>query len=619
MGPTDIKKPSTKWAAAFQGSIAMRVLLVSFVFIVVPLIFYSYFIYEREYRGRLKDIFTGLNIVQADHLQYLRKMERFQLDYLYSMREIIELREQTSAQFTDEELGPIFLQFAQSENITALFYLKTFENGDIYCIHSTLPEYLNRKFNDYVDLHRVVQEYDRVYIGPDPLFGHSMVVFTIVYKPGTKEISGILGISIALDQLITELSWLKTTRETHLSILGNDFSVLATTNPDLVQETIKFENLNQEYAGYKFFAKGQERYAVYSNIPATNEYLMISLPEKQLIKQFNLYLRRFSILMLFILVIGTLASYLLSLRMTKPLKQLKNVMESVGHGDLEKEYVYDKMGFEINLLGSSFNEMRIDLGKYIEEAKVERAFKEAYAKELQIAHEIQNSILPLKEVGFSPVDISVYFSPAKEVAGDYYDWFINQEEENLQLTVADGSGKGIMACLYALDLRSLIRAYTEQKKSLKETVLGANKMFCIDTKESGSFVTAFICRYSNQTKILEYVSCGHNPPILKRNDGTIEKLVTHGIALGVEENPPVEVKSLTLQPGDVIFFYTDGITDAHNIQKELYTEERLIKLIEQGKEDNSKAWLSRIIADTSAFSKGEDQYDDMTLLVMKIL
>lgn len=641
------EKELKKHKTGLQGSIAIRVLLVSFVFIVVPLIFYSYFIYDREYRGRLKEVFVGLNILEGDHLQFIEQMQHFELDYLRSIRDIIRLRESTPGEFTDQELAPIFLEFAQNENITALYYLKIMDDNKIYCTHSTLPEYLNLQFNDYINLNRLISEYDRVYIGRDPLFGHSLVVFSLVYKSNGKELAGVLCTSIALDQLLEQLSQFRTTFITDASILSSDKKVLASTASDLVQlqffsaeesskgmeltleiaeesrrspdQSVLLEDMGSGNTGFYFYYMKKKHYAILSFIPNTNEYLMISIPATELLAQFNHYLWRLSTLLIFILVVGTVTSYLLSLRMTRPLKQLRNVMDSIGHGDLEKEYVPDKMGFEINILGNSFNQMRTDLQGYIEEVKKERASKEAYAKELQIAHEIQESILPGKEASFPGVEMSIYFSPAKEVAGDYYDWLIDEKSEKMQLTVADGSGKGIMACLYAFDLRSLIRAYTERKESLLEVVKGANRLFCIDTKETGSFVTTFIARYNNQTKVMEYVNCGHNPPIVRRADGRIERLSTQGIALGVDLDPPIEIKEITLSVGDVVFFYTDGMTDAQNMHKELFSEESLIHFIQTHDENTSKTWLNAVVAEVNAFSKGQEQYDDMTLLVFKVI
>jgi sigma-B regulation protein RsbU (phosphoserine phosphatase) len=641
------EKELKKYTDGLQGSIAIRVLLVSFVFIVVPLIFYSYFIYDREYRGRLKEVFVGLNILEGDHLQHIEQMEHFQLDYLRSIRDIIHLREGTSSEFTDQELAPIFLQFAQNQNITALYYLKIFEDNKIYCTHSTLPEYLNLQFNDYINLSRLISEYDRVYIGPDPLFGNSLVVFSLVYNLSGKELVGVLCSSIALDQLLQQLAEFRSPFITDVSILSGDKRVLASTDPSFVHlqfssplrslenkeltlqiaeessrspdESILLEKIDSRSSWFYFYFLKKKHYAIVSPIANTNKYLMITLPAVQLLTQFHHYLWRLSALLIFILIVGTVTSYLLSLRMTRPLKQLRNVMDSIGHGDLKKEYVYDKMGFEINVLGNSFNQMRTDLEGYIEQVKKERVSKESYAKELQIAHEIQESILPSKEASFPGVEMSIYFSPAKEVAGDYYDWFIDENSEKIQLTVADGSGKGIMACLYAFDLRSLIRAYTERKEPLLDVVKAANHLFCIDTKESGSFVTTFIARYNNQTKIMEYVSCGHNPPILRRADGHIERLATEGIALGVDVDPVMDIKQIKLSVGDVVFFYTDGITDAQNAQQELFSEERLIRFIQTHNENTSKTWLNAIVAEVNAFSKGQEQYDDMTLLVFKII
>lgn len=639
-----------KKSTGLKGSLALRVLLVSFVFIVVPLIFYSYVIYDREYHDRLKEVFSSLNILEDDHIQYVQQLQHFELDYLRSVRDIIQLREQTPGEFTDQELAPIFVQFAQNQNITALYYLKQMENGKLVCVHSTLPEYLHLNFTNYFSIKDRLEDFDNVYIDSDPIFGNSLVVYSIVRgaAPDGSDVKGVLCASVALDQLIEELSRFKSTYITDVSILTNDKTVLASTDPDLVRlhfeinpgkkpkqkelalevaremtpspdQSVLLQKMQRvTSAGFSFYFLKKKHYAILAKIPRTDKYLMISVPSSELLIQFNQYLWKLTTFLVFILVVGSLASYILSLRMTRPLKQLLHVMKDVGHGHFDEEYKNDSLGFEINVLGSSFNQMRGDLKNYIKEIQHERSIKEAYLKELQIAHDIQESILPTKQPVFPMADTSIYFSPAKEVAGDFYDWIVDEENKNILVTVADGSGKGTMACLYAFDLRSLIRAFHRRGETLENVVIHTNQLFCEDTKDTGSFVTAFVAKYMYQERRLEYVNCGHNPPIIKRVNGTIERLSEKTMAFGVDESLKASKQEVMLDVGDVIFFFTDGITDAQDENEVLFSDERLVAFIKQNDHDTAKMWLNAIVAEVNSFAKNRQQYDDMTLFILKI-
>ena len=290
-------------------------------------------------------------------------------------------------------------------------------------------------------------------------------------------------------------------------------------------------------------------------------------------------------------------------------------MGKIGQGDLTHRFHPDRLGFEINYLGDQFNQMVLSLTNYIEQVKREKAFKEAYQKELQIAREIQQSILPEGTIQFYNTETSLFFKPAKEVAGDFYDWII--KEDTLFITIADGVGKGVSGCLYAFSLRSTLIACETIFNDLSEITIKTNTIFCEDTKETGSFVTAFLAKYHAPSRELTYVNCGHNYPIIKRAGGHIERLETSGIAFGVDLFDTVDVRKTILEPNDYIIFYTDGITDAQDSNHKLFGEKRLISLIETCPYSSPQELLDLINQEIKLFTKDESQYDDMTLLILK--
>jgi len=302
--------------------------------------------------------------------------------------------------------------------------------------------------------------------------------------------------------------------------------------------------------------------------------------------------------------------------MAKPLRQIQNMMLKVGEGNLDLTYQKDRFGCEINQLGDSFNDMLGELKHSLQREEEEKLAKELYAKELEIAKEIQQSILPLHLVDFPGLDIAVFFAPAKEVAGDFYDWQVT--DHCIHLVIADGVGKGTMGCLYSLDLRSILRAYWSKSNDLKQIVSETNQLFCTDTKDTGSFVTAFIASFDKESSELSYVNCGHNHPIVKKKDGKVDQLIASGMPFGIEQQTPLSLEKITLEPGDLVIFFTDGITDAQNRDGELFSEERLISFVEKHHAETTKGWINAIISEVETFVNDANQYDDMTLLIFKM-
>jgi sigma-B regulation protein RsbU (phosphoserine phosphatase) len=299
-------------------------------------------------------------------------------------------------------------------------------------------------------------------------------------------------------------------------------------------------------------------------------------------------------------------------------------MRKVGKGDYSARFVKGKMGFEINDIVITLNQMIDDLLKHMEAVKNERVEKETLANELKIGRSIQLSILPQEMPVFPEADLAAGTFPAKEVGGDFYDLYVleNPEDEDkhkLVLTIADAAGKGISACLYSLCLRSMLRSYLIESSDLGKSVRLANNLFFLDTEKSSMFVTAFLGLFDCQTREFEFFCAGHHPTILRRADGTIEFLSTGHMALGVMPLDELSHKKVILNPGDLLVFYTDGVVEALNKRDEGYGEARLIDVIERhANQPVSEIW-HEIVADINRFAQDAPQHDDITLIVMRVL
>lgn len=251
--------------------------------------------------------------------------------------------------------------------------------------------------------------------------------------------------------------------------------------------------------------------------------------------------------------------------------------------------------------------------------------KEKYRRELErkrfemeTARSIQQTFLPESTPRLEGFDMAAFSLPALEVGGDFYD-FIPISQDKWGLVIADVSGKGFPAALFMALSRTCVRANAMGKTTASEAICRANKLIAEDAK-SGMFVTLFYAILDPHTKQLHYVNAGHNPPLLcKGYGGDVVLLGAQGIALGVMDEINLEEVELNLANNDVVVFYTDGITEAINGKEEQFGRERLIKLITQNSTLTAQELIDKIKSAVTDFTHGQEQFDDLTLVVLKSL
>lgn len=237
--------------------------------------------------------------------------------------------------------------------------------------------------------------------------------------------------------------------------------------------------------------------------------------------------------------------------------------------------------------------------------------------ELEIAHEIQESFLPHEMPQLKGYDIYAINIPAKEVGGDFYD-FIPLSEGKMGITIAGVSGKSVPAALFMAVSRTILRAKATGNFHPGKVIKEANELIASDSK-SGMFVTLFYAILDLKKKTMEYVNAGHNPPVLfVRKTGHLECLSTNGIALGALDTIDFEEKEIKLETGDVIIFYTDGVTEAVNDEGELFGERRVYRLVMDNENLSAEELVGKIKESVMNFTKGQSQFDDITLMVLKV-
>ena len=242
--------------------------------------------------------------------------------------------------------------------------------------------------------------------------------------------------------------------------------------------------------------------------------------------------------------------------------------------------------------------------------------------ELDVATQIQKSVLPCTFPAFpqrEEFDIHAVMTPAKEVGGDFYDFFL-VDEDHLAVVIADVSGKGIPAALFMMTVRTLLKSLVLSKEPLDRVMTIANERLCANN-EAEMFVTVWLGIYEISSKKLCFVNAGHNPPLLL-NEGKWTyldyKTYKRGIMLGIRERAKYQQNELFLSKDAVLFLYTDGITEANNIKKELYGEQRLISCMELCSKDEAERLIQRVAENVAAFTGEAEQFDDMTMLALRV-
>ena len=266
-------------------------------------------------------------------------------------------------------------------------------------------------------------------------------------------------------------------------------------------------------------------------------------------------------------------------------------------------------------------EKAIEQVRYIRESQQEHNQLESIKNDLAIAGEIQQTILPRSFPPFPEltevVDIYASMTPAKDVGGDFYDFF-QIDDERIGLVIADVSGKGVPASLFMAVSRTLLRATALRGVSSAECLTYANKLLCKESLDS-MFVTVFYGIYHYKTGMMDYTNAGHNPPYLLRGGRTVECLpVASNFVVGVFDDIEFESNTLTFGIGDTLLLYTDGVTEAFNDKREQFSESNLQDILASMHESSSaKEVVTSVLQSVKTFSGDYPQSYDITLLSLQ--
>ncbi len=367
------------------------------------------------------------------------------------------------------------------------------------------------------------------------------------------------------------------------------------------------------------FIDGGIEYVSFSRLFHNGWLFSIQIPSSEIFAEIETSNNQFTVVIAasFILLL-VLAAYLLSRLINRPLRKLTTGVAQLGGGDLDMRIELPSKD-EFGTLAAAFNRMTTELKASIEQSARERAEKERIGAELNVATQIQASMLPCIFPAFperAEFDIFASMQPAKEVGGDFYDFFLINEN-TLAAVIADVSGKGVPAALFMVIAKTLIQNTALSGKT-PEVVFGiVNRMLC-KNNDAGMFVTAFLGYLDIPSGKFTFVNAGHNPPLIKRAGEPFDWLKARaGFVLAGDEDTFYRRQELVLNPGDELFFYTDGVTEAANNEDELFGEARLLKAANGYAEQPLKEFTLSIKREIDIFASGAEQADDITMLALR--
>ena len=454
---------------------------------------------------------------------------------------------------------------------------------------------------------------------------------TPIYLADGKTFAGIATADIELEWLDEIIRELKIGESGFGFILSNKDTVIA--HPD---KTLNLKKLNQTKVNpqnwQKYLDSKNKSSAVYLKSPCnyrdgdcwivietlgkTGWKVIIILPEQELIAEINSLTIKISIVAIIGLLILLFVVVLITRRLTSPLAKLATATQDIGAGHLDTELPRPVREDEIGALTDDFSSMRDALKTYIAEIQETTAKQQKLESEIQIATDIQMSMIPGSGNAFiqnEHYQLYAYLKPARSVGGDLY--YFQQTDNILHFIIGDVSDKGVPAALF---MAKTITLYTRALKdgltpgqtfTMMNDILSENNDACM-------FVTALCGNLNLDTGSIVMSNAGHMAPIIKREQQTVEHELKGAIALGLMEGVDYPDIKFQLNNKSSLVMYTDGISEAHDIDGRQYSDEKLLEFVKNLEPLNIEDTGKKIIESVDTFAAGTEQFDDITLLII---
>ena len=450
------------------------------------------------------------------------------------------------------------------------------------------------------------------------------------------EFIGNISLDLSLKWLSETISSVKPYPNSYSILVSRGGSFLVHPDPDMLfYQTIFTEGLEtpnpemaalghamtrQEKGFREMTLNGERCYVFYTPLKSTGWSVGIVCPEKDIFGSFK-RLRNIALsIVIFGLLLMFVVYYSVINRTMKPLRSLTAQAERIASGNFRDNLPQIDRQDEIGILSKSFSDMQTSLVSYIDELTQTTAKKERIEGELQIARDIQMGMVPRSFPPFperKDVDLFVSMQPAREVGGDFYDYFI--QDEQLYFCIGDVSGKGVPASLLMAVAVNLFRVVGRQGLSPEEMATQLNNQLAADNEQM-MFITMFIGKIQLRDGSLSYCNCGHNPPyLLEDGKQTFTQMdCSPNSPIGVVPGFAFEGQRIDSIQGHPLLLYTDGLNEAENEEEEIFGYERLNAQLGRKPFRNPETTVNELQEAVAAFVNGAPASDDMTILCLSI-
>lgn len=395
------------------------------------------------------------------------------------------------------------------------------------------------------------------------------------------------------------------------------------------EEVVKIYLTGERSKDY-FIRKNSFGYNISAVLPvkndrgATTALMMVDMPVPDIESNLEHYLAlTIGVTALLACLVTFLNMAYLRRQVVRPIRLLTdNAQEfAESRGGSGQDLLQVRTGDEIQTLAQALNQMEADIVQYIDNLAVVTAEKERIGAELNVATQIQASMLPSIFPPFPErpeFDIYASMEPAKEVGGDFYDFFL-VDEDHLALVIADVSGKGVPAALFMVIAKTLLKNAAQMGLSPKDALSRVNDQLC-ENNEAEMFVTVWLGILEIPTGRLTCANAGHEYPALRRAGGSYELIRDkHGFVLAGMEGARYREYELRLAPGDELYVYTDGVAEATNSREELFGTDRMLEALNRCPDIGPGALLPRVKEEIDLFVGDAPQFDDITMLGLRYL
>lgn len=383
------------------------------------------------------------------------------------------------------------------------------------------------------------------------------------------------------------------------------------------KEQIGHEMLAGNTGTTEFSDARQGSFAFYTSIPNSGWSVCTVCSSQVILNQLDSTLHRIIYIFLAGMLILLPLLYHIIHRLVRPLRAFSQSARSIATGRFDVTLPEVRSKNEIKDLRDSLVYMQHSLSTYVSELQTTTAAKERIESELSIAHEIQMGMIPKIFPPYpdrNDIDLHAVLQPAKEVGGDLYDFFI--DNEHLYFVIGDVSGKGVPASLFMAIARSLFRTLAQQFDSPAKIMTHMNRSIS-EKNDSSMFITLFIGILDLKTGHLRFCNAGHNPPIIMPANGAPHFLKAKiQVFVGVLEDMEYTEEEMVLEKDSQLFLYTDGVTEAENVSKELYGEEQLMKTLAQVPKHRVREIVDTVVESVSNHVQQAEASDDLTILLL---